>query len=161
MYRRGREVIEGVLSQCTHKVLRQSQEYISEFLNLYVTNEMICGAVEGRFGIYSQAFSLNPESFYAKCDCPSVHSMCKHIVALGLLYLSDEEAFTDIDEYKDILMERDKEDLIRLVCSIFAKYPETYKIFEINYKELKSRAVFERGLSLSRDIDYTDKASGI
>jgi len=161
MYRRGREVIEGVLSQCTHKVLRQAQEYISEFLNLYITGDMICGAVEGRFGIYSQAFSLDPEMFYVKCDCPSVHSMCKHIVALGLLYLSDEEAFTDIDKYKDILMNEEKESLIRLVCSIFAKYPETYKVFEINYKELKARAIVERGISSNKKIDYVDKGFGI
>jgi len=154
MYQRARNVIEGVLSQCTHKTLRQAQDYVDEFVSLYITENGICGAVEGRFGIYSLSFGLEPEEFYMKCDCPSVHSMCKHVVALGLAYLANPDSFTDIYNYREAMMEQDREKLIRLICSLFVKYPETYKIFEMIYKDLELRSKLD-------NKPYQDQGVGI
>ncbi len=137
MYQRHKNTIEDILSQCTHKNLSQARDCLDKFIGLYMTDEAICGAVEGQFGIYSLFFSLDPENFYMKCDCPSVRGICKHLVALGLNYLGDPESFVDIHGYCDALNDLDEERLIKTICSIFVKYPETYKIFEISYKKLR------------------------
>jgi uncharacterized Zn finger protein len=101
------------------------------------------------------------------CSCPyDWGGICKHIVALLLMWIHEPEAFEVIQPVEKLLTEYTKEDLLELIQKMLEQEPELVRLIELSAPHVRSTPVdigtYRRQISyVLRDDDSEDVADGL
>lgn len=113
--------------------LARGRPYLSRLLDLRRTGvELKARCVGSATQPYRVAARLNASGGIAasSCSCP-VGGRCKHVAALLLAWISEPEAFLEVEPLDTALERRDKAELIALIRQMIARHPELETLLEL------------------------------
>ena len=119
---------------CGQRVYRSAWRYAK---SAHMTDRMRVGSsltakFHGTRGIYTTRLDLSGHQMHFECECPLAGSRdpCKHVVALGLAWIHEPEAFHDLDVTLARLANCTKAELITLLRDVADRVPEVIPLLD-------------------------------
>lgn len=117
---------------------------LDNFSKIFVQDDALFGLYQGSVGTYKINIVFennNPQ--YAWCSCPAMSQYddkCKHIAAILILWNISPREFIVLESWSNLLKNKDKKDLIKLIVSSAARSIEMTNTL---YEELKDETILD------------------